>query len=126
MTPLLLTGLAIMALAVPLMLRRIPPNPLYGLRVPATFADPDVWYAANARSGRELLAYGAAIVLFTLAFAPPRLAPDRFGLWLAVLMLGGAIVLCVSGWRYANRLLREKRAGGGVTDGRRPGGTGSR
>ena len=42
--------LVLMAVAVPLARRRVPPNAWYGLRVPATFADREVWYAANARA----------------------------------------------------------------------------
>ena len=51
-------GLLFVALAVPLILRRVPPNALYGLRVRATFADDDVWYEANVRSARGLLVIG--------------------------------------------------------------------
>ena len=39
------TGLVFVAIAIPLIRRRIPPNRLYGLRVPATFVDE--WYGTR-------------------------------------------------------------------------------
>jgi hypothetical protein len=48
-------GLLLAALAIPLIRRRVKPNRLHGLWVPATIADEWVWYEANARSGRDLL-----------------------------------------------------------------------
>src|SRR5207302_8963817 len=60
-------GLLFIALAIPLIRRRVKPNALYGLRVPATFADEWVWYEANAKSGRDLLIVG--ILQFVTAIA---------------------------------------------------------
>ncbi|RMG79529.1 MAG: SdpI family protein, partial [Chloroflexi bacterium] len=58
----LILGMLLIALAVPLIRRRIPPNHWYGLRVPATFADERVWYEANARAGKELLTLGVFVI----------------------------------------------------------------
>jgi uncharacterized membrane protein len=46
------------------------PEPMYGLRVPATFADTRVWYVANALAGRDMVILGA--VVFVVAVALPR------------------------------------------------------
>lgn len=43
-------------LALPLALRKVGPNVVYGFRTPATLADRSVWYEVNARFGRVLLA----------------------------------------------------------------------
>lgn len=45
-------GLLLVALGTPLVRRRIRPNWVYGVRVPATLADEWVWYEANAKSGK--------------------------------------------------------------------------
>ncbi len=52
-------GLLIVGLSVPMILRRVKPNPWYGFRTPRPLADESVWYAANGYSGRLLLMLGA-------------------------------------------------------------------
>jgi uncharacterized membrane protein len=61
-------GVVLMALGVPLYLRRVPPNPVYGIRVRATRVDDRIWYEVNARAGRDLIVI-AAVYLATLALA---------------------------------------------------------
>lgn len=103
-------GILLAGLAVPLVRRRVPPNPIYGLRVPATFADEGVWYDANQRSGHDLLALGVALAGLALALpAVPGLSVGAFGLIMAGLALTGAITLAVVGAVRANRMLRERR-----------------
>jgi hypothetical protein len=53
-------------LSVPLILRKVPRNAIYGFRTCATLADDFVWYEANAYFGRRLVAFSvisAAAVL---------------------------------------------------------------
>ena len=38
-------------LSVPMTLRRVPPNPIYGFRTRLTLSSPDIWYPANAFAG---------------------------------------------------------------------------
>ncbi len=103
-------SLLLMALALPLVFRRVPPNPGYGLRVPATFRDERVWYEANAASGRELFVLGA--VMLGLGLVPPWFGWRGESHWIAwsVVLVAGAVMLLVVGWRRANRLLRRRLA----------------
>lgn len=103
-----LFGLIVALLAIPLILRRVPPNPLYGLRVPATFRDEQVWYDANAASGRDLIVLGA--VAIAAAFIVPVISTNPWVLQLAWIATaaGGAIVVAILGWRRANRMFRER------------------
>ena len=58
-------------IALPLALRCVAPNALYGFRTPATMADRELWYSANAFAGRALLvaaALSAALVVFRPAW----------------------------------------------------------
>ena len=113
MTPELLfpaLGLLLVALGWPMAARRVRPNRWYGLRVPATFADEQVWYEANAVAGRDMMALGSALLLVAVAIR--RLALLSAGTYAAVCagLLGvGSLILTVRGWRLANRLLRERR-----------------
>jgi hypothetical protein len=88
--------------------------------VPATFADERVWYDANAVAGRDTMALGAVLAL--VASALPRLGGLTDSAYAGVCagILGvGSLILAVRGWRMANRLLRERRRGGGGNPGGR-------
>jgi uncharacterized membrane protein len=99
------------AMGVPMMRRRVPPNGLYGLRVPATMADERVWYEANARSGRDFVVLGIATAgLAILLPFVPGVSELAFNAALTFVLIGGVVMVAAVGWRRANRLLREKQA----------------
>ena len=50
-------------LAIPLAFDKVPPNGFYGVRLPSTLDDPEVWYAVNRKVGRELATAGATHLL---------------------------------------------------------------
>lgn len=56
-------GLILIAVGLPMYLRRIPPNRLYGFRVAATLNNPRRWYWANRRAGGRLVLTGVAAML---------------------------------------------------------------
>ncbi len=66
------TGLLLVGLSIPLLLRRVKPNGWYGFRVPKTLSDERIWYESNAYTARWLLAAGLlhTVVSFTLYFIP--------------------------------------------------------
>jgi uncharacterized membrane protein len=89
------SGLLLCALSIPLILRRVPPNSVYGFRIPATLRDANLWYAVNRYAGRWLLGAGAAIVIAAaLLYLVPGISLDHYALGeLAVVVLGlGAAV----------------------------------
>jgi uncharacterized membrane protein len=105
-------GLLFVAISVPLIRRKIPPNAWYGLRVPATLASEKVWYEANAISGRELAWFGAAFTV--LAFILPvfvQLSEKAYALTCAAVLVVGTLVLAARGARVASRL---RQAEGGA------------
>jgi uncharacterized membrane protein len=106
------TSFLFVALAVPLIRRRVRPNALYGLRVPATFADEWVWYEANARSGWDLLRLGLAGLFAALALpVVPGITLSAYSIANGAILGGGAVVLGIFGCVRANRLLKERRGG---------------
>lgn len=64
-----LLSVVVMAISLPLILRRIPPNGFYGFRTPRTLANPHLWYGANAFTGWALLLAALATTLVVL-FCP--------------------------------------------------------
>ncbi|MFL5517110.1 MAG: SdpI family protein [Gemmatimonadales bacterium] len=103
-------GVLLALLGWPLAARRVGPNRWYGLRVPATFADRQVWFDANALTGRDMIGLGVAVAAVSLLL--PRIArlpePVYSGICAGVLGVG-AVVLTVRGWREANRLQQARR-----------------
>ena len=56
------SGLLISLVAIPLILGRVPPNSLYGVRTKASFASDSDWYRLNAIGGRYLAFSGIVIL----------------------------------------------------------------
>jgi hypothetical protein len=84
-----LGGLLLAGLSVPLILHKIPPNGLYGFRIPSTLDDPELWYTVNAYSGTRFLvaglgtSVGAIILYFTSPLNVDVYALSCLGLFLA-------------------------------------------
>lgn len=102
------TGLLMAGLGIPLWLRRIPPNHLFGFRSRATLSDETVWYAANARGGRDFVVIGileflVAGILFARGVPDGPAALIDAGLLVVLVLLVAA-----RGFRHAIALMRER------------------
>jgi uncharacterized membrane protein len=85
------SGLLLIAAGIPLWLRRVPRNALYGVRFPSTLSDDRIWYEINARCGRDFVAIGAgylALLAAALLFGRSWIMPFR--------LLGPTVVLVVA------------------------------
>lgn len=65
----LVPGLLFVALGVPLVLRRVAPNPVYGFRTAKTFESSTTWYAANEVCGFDFVVAGSVVATTALANA---------------------------------------------------------
>lgn len=72
------SGLLLIVAGIPLWLRRVPRNALYGVRFASTLSDDRIWYEINALCGRDLVGIGvgyvvllAAALLFGRSWAMP-------------------------------------------------------
>ncbi len=87
-----ISGLVMAGLSVPLILHKIPPNGLYGFRIPSTLQDPQLWYKVNAYAGKRLLvvglgtAVGAIIFYYTANSSLDAYALSCLGLFLALFL----------------------------------------
>jgi len=59
-------GVLLAVCGVPMWLRKVPPNRVYGFRTPRTLSDREVWYEANAIAGRALFYGGLLTMVFGL------------------------------------------------------------
>ena len=96
-------GPILVVLSIPLMLRWIPQNRLYGFRIAATLRDKSVWYDANARSGKHLFFLG--LLLVALEFIVPAAIRTPA---LQVTAVSGLVLITVFDWKLANRWERER------------------
>lgn len=90
---------ALMALlSLPLILRWVPPNMFYGFRTPRTLSSPDIWYPANAFSGRALLAVAGVVAALTW------LLPASVPTWVPIaLLLCGLVVVLIASLLHLRR-----------------------
>jgi uncharacterized membrane protein len=99
------TGLLMAGLAVPMILRIIPPNPFYGFRLPKTMKNPEIWYEINAYSGRWLFAVGLGVALSAAALYVlfPGLDKDLFASAVGIVVLILVTIMMIAS---LNRLRR--------------------
>jgi len=96
-------GPLLLVLSVPLMLRWIPPNRFFGLRIPSTLRNVSVWYDVNAQHARHLFVLGVLLVLLEF------LVPLSLRMWtLRVIATVGLAAIVMFDWRAANRLERQR------------------
>lgn len=105
-------GVAFLASGFALARRFVPPNPWYGVRFTATFADSYVWYETNATAGRDFMALGAVLLAVTFALPPvAALSPAEYAAVCGGVAVVGSGACIARARRQANRLLQERRAG---------------
>ena len=85
MTTLLLlyviSGIVLVGLALPLLWEKVPPNPVYGFRLPATMNDPKVWYATNKFGAKRLMVTGiSTVVAAAIFYFIPGITVDGYAL----------------------------------------------
>jgi uncharacterized membrane protein len=94
----LLVGCGVIAVVcVPLILKKVPPNPLYGFRTPRTLADRALWFRVNCFAGWAFLLASAVGALLLVSFPAPDLAVLQFIVPVAAALFTSLIYL----WRTA-------------------------
>ena len=99
-------GVLFIALSIPLILERVPPNSTYGFRTGKTLSDPKIWYAANRIAGYDLLIAGLVIALgsLTMLFLGQRLQPLNVTITLLLLMIFALVGAAFHGLIVVNRM----------------------
>jgi len=104
------SGLLLSALSVPLILKKIGPNPVCGFRVKQTLDDPQVWYEVNAFAGKGMLCDGLITVLAALVLAAvPGISVDRYALSVTALFFLALGITLVTSFRHLRRVSSGER-----------------
>jgi len=104
----LVIGVAIVTalIALPLALRKIPRNRLYGVRTRRTLADDRVWYETNAYGGRCLIVASAVTIALVVILGLTPLPRDLLvPAGLAALVVP-SLVAAILAVRHAGRISR--------------------
>ena len=88
----MLAGVLLFAVGVPLALKLVPPNSVYGVRTAKTRASLEVWYASNRSAGINMAITGIAIAAAALVI--PRLMPD-YSEGVRVLVVAVIVILAI-------------------------------
>ena len=59
----IVSGLLFITLSIPLVLRKVGMNNLYGFRFKASFRSEEKWFLINAYGGRQLITWSIAMIL---------------------------------------------------------------
>jgi uncharacterized membrane protein len=73
----LFAGFLFIAMSIPLILNKVPPNAWYGFRVAKTYASERIWYVANREAGYNLLYAGITIAVTAVV---TKLLVSKYGL----------------------------------------------
>jgi hypothetical protein len=100
------------AIALPLAMRKVRRNWIYGFRTPATLSDDRIWFEANAHFGRGLLIAAVVGSAAILVLSQADLSPRAFlNASIAALVLPGSVAT-VATFRFIGVLKRgEVRPG---------------
>lgn len=86
-------GVLLAAISIPLVLRRIPMNHVYGFRLRSAFVSDACWYDINELGGRIFFVYG--VLLAIAAFAVRDLAPAPSSPWSRAWVMGPLVFTLV-------------------------------
>ena len=118
-TVVLLLLCALTAIAgVPLILKLVPPNEIYGLHTEKTLSRSDIWFEVNRIAGWALVAAAAITALAVMIWSGTLLRPFWRQFLVYLVMLGGAVG--ASFWyernleRFRQRRPRRARVRGGA------------
>ena len=98
-------GLLLALLSLPLIARKIKPNPYYGFRVSATMENPEIWYTVNQYFAKRQL----AVALIEIASATglyywPGIKVDAYALSVLGVLVVTFSIAIIQGWRHIKKL----------------------
>lgn len=104
MVSFILTGLLFVGISIPLILRKIPPNAIYGFRIHKTLANPDIWYKANEYAGKQLAIMGTVIILSSVGLGLLGVPVYVYPILMLLVMTVSGVTAVIISLIYVNTL----------------------
>jgi len=103
-------GILLVLLSLPLIFRKIRPNPLYGFRVSQSLENPEIWYAVNRYAAWRLVFVGASTVLTAAGlYFVPGLSVDSYAFACLAVFAVTFIAGIVQSFRYLRSLAERAK-----------------
>lgn len=99
-----LIGLLFIGISIPLILRKIPPNRIYGFRVAKTLGNPDIWYRANEYAGKLMAIAGVVITLASVGLGMLGMADSVYAMSMVVVTTVSLIIALIFSFIYLKTL----------------------
>jgi len=100
-------GVLLSVISIPLIQRRIKPNPFYGFRVPKAYKNEAIWYEINAYSGKRLFLAGIVVVVAAVLFAlVPNLTVDVYSTLISIILAIAITIALLQSFRYLNQIAK--------------------
>jgi uncharacterized membrane protein len=98
-------ALLLVGLSIPLILRRVKPNYLYGFRTPKTLSSERIWYEANAYAGRLTLWLGIILTIAAISlYVALRANFIAYATTYTLVLLCGLVATLVLSFRHLRSL----------------------
>lgn len=101
--------LALVGIFIPIMTHyaaKMKPNSVMGIKLPATYADPEVWKQTNQKGAQLSAIFGPIISVVSLCFYFAG-APEAEGVYIALGLVAAMVVMVVYLYFYSNDLLQK-------------------
>jgi hypothetical protein len=106
----LAAGGVLIGVSIPLIQRRVPPNPWYGFRVRRTLEAPHVWYPVNVYAGWRMLWLGTAITLAAgVLYVVPGLNEAWYASLVGIVAAAAVMTFLMQCFRYLRKLTDENK-----------------
>ena len=95
------SSIFLVLISLPLIARKIKPNPLYGFRIQQTLDNPEVWYETNQYFAKRLFVVGILEVVAALGFYfIPNISLDVYALACLGIFVVSFSISLVQSWRH--------------------------
>ena len=102
-------GVLFIAISIPLIKRKVKINNWYGVRLPQTMKNEEIWYEVNEKSGKHLFAFGTIIIFFSILFYIGNFFSSIVSfVIMTVLIYIGIIAIVIKASSFANKLTKTK------------------